>query len=434
MCPRSVRRRDARVGVGYHPAVTRPSRVWALPLLLGLVGCDVSPAPLPTAGSAAPSVASSPVAAPSASLAVNASPPAESARAEVPPAASSSAATAPSGGVLPTGPIASAALAPAASAASRPSVSAAAASGLPASKTGVLQPGEAERVHAKKAAPKVTLVEPGAEPRTVLAYTFREGDRQEVPITLDVSMNMRDPAGNSLPTAVPRMVLRLDLLAKEVRDGNAGMEALVRGLELVPKGPLEARVAEALKGQLDTVKGLRMTYRLAKDGRTSDMVVVLPDGAPAAAQQALASMSQSFESMTAPFPKEAVGKGARWHLTGRVLTGGADILQRVTYTLLGTEGDRVRLGLSVVQLAADPTVKAPGMPDQVKATMKAFRSEGAGEVEARLDLPACDKGSLRILSGMTVAISGAGPIQPAGGGQESTIDTTMTVSYGAVSP
>jgi hypothetical protein len=338
---------------------------------------------------------------------------------------------------MPTGPIASAALAPAssaASAASSASVPAADTSGLPASKTGVLKPGEADRVHAKKAPPKVTLVAPGAEPRAVLTYTFREGDRQQLPITLDVAMNMRDPAGNALPTAVPRLVMRLDLLTKEVRSGTAGMEALVLGLDIVPKGPLEGRVAEALKGQLDTVKGLRMTYHLAKDGRMSDMVVVLPDGAPPAAQQTLASMSQSFESMTAPFPKEAVGIGARWRLTGRVSTGGADILQRVTYTLLGKEGDRVRLGLSVVQLAADPTVKAPGMPDQVKATMKAFHSQGAGEVEARLDLPACDKGSLRIQSGMTVAVTGAGPIQPAGGGQESTIDTTMTVSYGAVSP
>ncbi len=32
------------------------------------------------------------------------------------------------------------------------------------------------------------------------------------------------------------------------------------------------------------------------------------------------------------------------------------------------------------------------------------------------------------------AYRSGGPIQPVGGGQDSTIDTTMTVTYGAVSP
>ncbi len=407
--------------LGYGCAVQKLRSVGCAFLIsMGLVACEARETSAPPGPVAAEVVSGAPATlAPSASAlapvlsasAASAVAPAEIASAEAPAPAASVA--------VPTPPPASKASA-----------------SLPKSEAGILKKGQADGVLKKGAAPLVVLIGAGDAPREKLAYTFVVGEKRPLDVGLDVKMTVHDASGKELPTAVPRMTMRLDIATLSMKESDANVEALLGDVKVGGgAGSIaDARIASALAPQLDSIRGLRMTYRVTSRGLVRDLVVSPPPGMPAAAQQALSSMSQSFESMTTPFPQEAVGKGARWHVTNRVESGGADILQRVTYTLDSRAGDEVHVSLLVEQAVADEVVKAPGLPASVVARIKKFRSSGSGNLVTRLSSPAAETGELSLSSSMTVAVAGGGAVAVTGGAQESAIDSLMKVTYTRPTP
>ena len=400
--------------------------------LLFAVGACAAPPPKPTptnekapavdpfASAMAAVLAPRPSAAPSAAPAPSADPA---------PTASAVAAAAPS----------SSAEAPATSVASAPSGSAAAGaakaprSSAPNPKSGILGKAAADKILAQGAASIVKLFEAGDEPRAAMAYTFHKDQKQALKVSLDMTMGLKAGVRSLPPTPIPRLSMTLDLTAG---DGDPGgdfhIDAMVRGIEVeAKKAGQDAEIAAAMRPHLEGMKGLSMGYWVSPQGSVRDVKIALPSKTNAAAQQALSSMNQSFESIVTPLPKEPIGVGAQWEVVSRVSSSGADILQFATYTLKSRDGTRASLEVSLKQVAADDRIDAPGLPPGVSARLRSFRSGGKGSTSVETKSIAPEAGRLDLKSSMDVEVSEADPAGLGGGGQPQrmSVDSTLGVTF-----
>jgi hypothetical protein len=298
-------------------------------------------------------------------------------------------------------------------------------SSAPAAKNGILAPGEADKILAVGARPTVKLMSPGAEPRAPLSYELEQGSKHRLGMGMDMLMSIRMGEQAIPATSIPRIVMGLDMLiAEKSAQGDWKVDANLDRASLEPKGDQQKAIAQQMLPSIDGMKGMRMSYWVTPKGHVRDVQLKLPEGFPAQAQQMLQGMNQSFESMMAPLPVDAVGIGATWEVVTRVASSGADLLQFATYTLKKKTGSKALLEVTVKQLAAKATITAPGLPAGTLARLVAFKSEGSGTNEIDTKSVAPENGKMVVNSGMTLEVSGAG-----GPVQETTMDTALTVTF-----
>jgi hypothetical protein len=295
---------------------------------------------------------------------------------------------------------------------------------LPKPPNGVLAPGAADKVLPVGSPPIVKVLDPGAEPRSDLSYALVKGSSQKMVMAMDMAVGVKT-RGQTLPaTNMPRMTMTFDTT---VTDKNGGgefkIDSRLTATAVDPSGGQQEQMAKALRPQIEAMKGLGMAYWVNPKGHVHDVKLDVPASVPAAAQQIMNGMSQSFESMVTPLPPDPVGVGGRWQVVSRINTGGADILQSAVYTLKSRSGPRATLEVTILQLAANDTIHTAQMPAGMSAKVKAFNSGGSGTTQVDLKSVVPESGTMSLKTGMEIVVQGAG----AGAGEESTVETTTTV-------
>jgi hypothetical protein len=240
-------------------------------------------------------------------------------------------------------------------------------------------------------------------------------------MAMDMTMSMA-PEGAALPqkAELPTIEMALDLSsgAKEP-NGDITITGVVGGIGIVAKPGPQEQLKSMLEPALSGIRGLSITYKVSPKGRARDVKVSMPGDAPPNAKQMMEQMKQSFESMVAPLPDEAIGVGAEWQVVTRVSTG-ADILQWTNYKLVSRDDKKVELAAVVRQLAASGTLSGGQLPPGVTAEVLAFRSSGTGASSVDLTQLAPTKGTGDVSSSITVS----------GGGQKMSIDTIVRIGFG----
>jgi hypothetical protein len=243
---------------------------------------------------------------------------------------------------------------------------------------------------------------------------------------MDMTMGTKSGATTIPPTSLPRMAITLGLTITDKNPaGDAKIDAIVDAFDVQPKGIAQEQIAATMRPALEGVKGLGLTYWVSPQGHVHDLEVKAGPSEQAAAQQALAGMNQSFESMVVPLPKEPVGVGAEWEVVSRIASSGADLLQYSTYSLKSREGTEASLDVKVAQLAASDSVQAPGFPPGVSARLRAFKSGGAGTNRIDTTSVAPRGGQLAVKSSMVLEVSQAGaPSQ-----EQASVETSLEVHF-----
>ena len=299
--------------------------------------------------------------------------------------------------------------------------------GLPQATNGVLPPGAADKIMAPNAAPIVKLLDGGAAPRSELSYALSKGPSPRLSMAMDMTIGAK-AAGQSQPaTTFPRMTMVFDIKGTDKNPaGEVSIDSRLTSLSVDPNGGQQEQLARALRPQIEGLKGLGMLYWVNPKGRVRDVKIDMPPGVPPGAQQLLGGMSQSIESMVTPLPNEAVGVGARWQVTSRTLSGGADLLQAAVYTLRSRTASKAVLDITLVQLAASDTIHSPQMPAGMAVKVKSFSSGGSGSTQLDLKSISPEGGSMTLKNSMTIAVQGGGP-DTAG---DSTVDNVTSVTMG----
>lgn len=293
---------------------------------------------------------------------------------------------------------------------------------LPRTKNGVLSPGAANKVLRIGGPPIMKLLDAGAEPRSDLSYALNKGSTQKLRMTMDMVMGMKMGSQALPPTTIPTMTMLLDMTTTDKNpSGEWRIESKLTQVTINPKGGQQEQFAAAMRPQIETMEGLGMGYWINAKGRVRDVNIDVPKSVPDAAQQMLQGMNQSFESMVAPLPSEPVGLGARWQVVSRMASSGADLLQSAVYKLKSRDGAKVTLDVTLLQLAANDTIKPPGMPPEISAQVRSFNSGGSGTSQIDTQHVAPEVGSMTLKTTMNISMRGAGP------NDESSVETETKV-------
>jgi uncharacterized protein DUF6263 len=293
---------------------------------------------------------------------------------------------------------------------------------LPKASHGVLPAGAADKLIPSGGAAIVRLLDAGAEPRADLSYAVTKGPAPRLGMAMDMAVSMKI-GGHQNEAKLPRMGMTLDGSVGETSGaGEWKILAGLVGITVEGKSAETEQLAAAMRPQVQAMKGLGINYWLNPKGRVRDVKIELPKGFPPAAQSLVEGLNQSFESMVAPLPAEAVGVGARWQVVSRMSASGADLLQSATYTLKAREGVKATLDVTTTQLSASDTLKALGTPAGSVTRVKSFSSGGTGTTRIDTTSVVPEGGTTTMKTAMTVETAqGGGP------GEESVVETRTLV-------
>jgi hypothetical protein len=226
----------------------------------------------------------------------------------------------------------------------------------------------------KKEAPKadakspwaVTLLEPGAKPRSLLAYDLKGWKGGTAEMEMTVAMGAMSPP----PT---QTVVRYDR-AEETADGDLrvafAVERTTMGGKEVPKST-----------GLD-MKGFTV---FSPAGRIRDVQVELPENAPPMVKQVVQSLRDSMRRAVMPVPDEPVGIGGRWEMFVPVEVMGLQMTSTATYRLEERTGEKGTIHVDMV-FQGSGELKAPGTSEAV-GKLESMQGKGSGTLKFDLRSP-----------------------------------------------
>jgi hypothetical protein len=217
----------------------------------------------------------------------------------------------------------------------------------------------------------VKLLEPGAEPRNVLRYHPKVGDKQTAIMTMKIKLDMQMPpakpggAPMTMPT-IPTMNMPMDMTVQSVAaNGDITFESIIGEIGMAEEPGTAPEVMQAMKTQMAAMKGTTVSTVMSNRGISKKVDIKLPGNVDPQARQMMDQMKERTGNLTVPFPEEPVGVGAKWEMkkTNKVQTMSVD--QTGTYELVSVEGDRVIAKLSV---DSSTSVKGQTGPTKISIT------------------------------------------------------------------
>jgi hypothetical protein len=242
-------------------------------------------------------------------------------------------------------------------------------------------------------APVVELLDPGAEPRQPLrlqpAATCRQPTRQTFETAYQIG-----PVGQ--PPAVSDLQLQSDVTYRctAVRSDSIAVRARVDAVKVLKA---DAGTETTNEQALDRLVGHDTRLRLDRQGAVQS---VARDRAafPSYLELLGGALSNDLEllmtSAQVPFPREAVGLGARWRVTVDQLEAGFRAHRVTEVTLTGVEGRRLTGTLRTTVTLAKGPVTVPGVPPSngtVSVTDGTLTGTGTVSWDLRGVVPALDE-------------------------------------------
>jgi len=234
------------------------------------------------------------------------------------------------------------------------------------------------------AAQVVKLIEAGAAPRRTVRLQPKAGDQQKLEMTMNMSMEMT-MAGAQVPAVnIPAIKLPMDVRVETVSaDGEINYKSTMGEANVGSASGDTPGVGEAMQSIFGGLKGLSASGVMSSRGVIKSVDVKVPADASPQLRQSLDQMKDSLSAMSAPFPEEPIGVGAKWEFKQVLKSQGMTIKQTSQYELLSLDGERAEVKLTILQSAASQKIASPMMPG-MKMDLEKF--EGAGMGKATYDL------------------------------------------------
>ena len=274
-------------------------------------------------------------------------------------------------------------------------------------------------------APRVKLLAPGRAPLRTLRYTAKEGQKGQMTMSLNMSMEM-SLGSQALPAqTIPEIRYGLGYQVTKVDpQGDIRYEFNLQDPEVVSGPGVAPMVLEALKGTMEKVRALHGHAVITSRGLVREADVATPEGADAQLTQMLDGMRQSLRQLAAPFPEEPVGVGGKWETTLRIDQNGITLDQVALSELTSLDGESGRLAITLTQKAAAQKVQTPNMPPGTHMNLSSLASTGSGETVFDLRQLMPVKAQIKLHSEMKAGLQMGKDEQPMG----MKMDMSMTMT------
>lgn len=222
--------------------------------------------------------------------------------------------------------------------------------------------------------PTVTLVSAGSDPKVQLRYKPQQGDKTSVDMVMKMGMELSMGGGGG---GMPRMDMPAITMTMDTEITSSTADAFELTAD-VTKIDIDKKASPDMAGALGPIMqkmvGMKMTSRMTRRGIMEKADVKLPADFDPQMAQMMDQFKQSMNQMTAPFPEEAVGAGAKWTVASNIDLNGAHVTQTVSFELVSLDGDKGTAKISLEQNAAAQTMNMNG----VSAKLEHMTGGGSG--------------------------------------------------------
>lgn len=264
---------------------------------------------------------------------------------------------------------------------------------------------------ASTGAVQIKLLEPGAEPRKVLRFHPKPGDKQSMLMTMKMGMGIKIGDAENPPMKLPVMKMGMDVTIKDVAtNGDISYDIVMSDAGIVDDPEVIAQVAEAMKNALGSMKGVGGKGVLSSRGVNKGTDIKAPEGADPQVNQFVDQMKETMSRVASPLPEEPVGAGAKWEVKMPVKSQGMAFTQTATFELASLDGDRAAAKTTVTQTASNQKIANPMMPGS-KVDLNKMTGNGTGEVTLDFAQILPPEASVEYHQNMTMSMTAGGQKQ-----------------------
>ncbi|MGD1910666.1 MAG: hypothetical protein ACFB2X_07375 [Rivularia sp. (in: cyanobacteria)] len=234
---------------------------------------------------------------------------------------------------------------------------------------------------------QVKLITPGVQPRQILRFTPQAGSKQTADMQMDMDMSM-SMNGNPVPKfQMPGTSLKFNTVVNKVEpNGDIYYEFSYPNVDLVGQSNLPPSALQGMRREMKKIQGFKGNAIVDNMGRTKKADFVVPVNLNPALKQILDQMKSSITELSAPIPKQAIGKGAKWQVTSQMKFNGINLQQTANYELVDIKDGIATMNISLTQQAAGiQKMVLPQMPKGTTMTLQSYNATGGGQAKISLN-------------------------------------------------
>jgi len=268
----------------------------------------------------------------------------------------------------------------------------------------------------------LSLQEAGSEPRQPLVLRVAAGTTRKVAFVSKFGLEM-EVEGEALPEVrVPatRMVVEQRVDSVDA-DGTIRYSLAFTDVSVLSTPGVEQDVVTQTEAALAGIVGITGTGTMDARGGNLSLSFDTDSITDSALKASIESTSSQVGNLSAPFPTQPVGIGARWTAQRSATINGITMNTTTTFTLRGRQGDKYRLDVDQEATAPPGPVDVPGLPMGTEASVEDFTLDSNGHINGDLTQPLPDESAN--------AGTGDAVLNVAEGADRQTINQHMTIEF-----
>lgn len=207
-------------------------------------------------------------------------------------------------------------------------------------------------------ATRLTLIDPGAEPRRPVSFRLTPNTSVDLELRLDLHLTQRTSdteASQTLDPPVTRQTVRLTVDRTDQDGSQVSFQVIDAGID--PAGTLltDVQILQ-LTAAVQSVVGLTGGMHVDPRGEVTSVSYHDTAELPPESADALSSLEQGLTSVVPLLPSEPIGRGARWRTVSRSDATGLTLRQTTVYEVTSIEDDRLTYRATITQDAPDQEV------------------------------------------------------------------------------
>ena len=226
---------------------------------------------------------------------------------------------------------------------------------------------------------RVRVIDPGKEPREALRYAWRVGQRERLMMELRTAASTESGGSTTPEIGLPPVRIGVAIDPQSVSTDGALIYAWrVVSTRVDADAGATTPMADGMRAEVAAVEHLAGTAVVNALGLTTALSVnltSLPDAGSGGSGQMIEQVRQTLRDLAAPFPEEAVGRGARWEKLSQLSSRDARLSQTDTFTLLEVTRTGGKVDDELAQTAPSQPLPTPGMPG-AQARMDSMLASG----------------------------------------------------------
>jgi hypothetical protein len=263
----------------------------------------------------------------------------------------------------------------------------------------------------KMPAPEVKLLDSGTGAKKQLRVKPTVGTKQTMVMGLKMAMSIQSPMVNLPKTQLPVMKMTMDAKVTAVDpSGDVHYDYAFSKVDVDGAGANQA-VVDAVKKSSSSLVGITGHVTINTRNFTTFADINIPPNVEPTVRQMLDSVTQSFSQLSAPFPEEAVGVGAKWRVKMMLTLNGITLKQDANYTLTKLDGSHLAATITLDQKADPQPFTGPSVPAGLKMRVVSWQGNGSGDLDYDMSKFLATRATMTASSAAKMAIDMGGDHQ-----------------------